>query len=122
MFVCVSTGIAGYILLGQSSPVQIGPTPTPIVLKFEGAGDKVVFFDSPTSGAGLIGLGHKGDRNFIVNLSTSNGKFIDQFANEIGDYQGEKVLTVDQGSYMLEITADGQWFVVVLPPQEYQSD
>lgn len=94
-----------------------GPSPTPIVLEFNGVGDKVIFFDAPASGAGLIGFGHTGERNFIVNLMKTDGTFIDQPVNQIGEYKGEKTLTIDKGQYMLEITADGNWFVVILPPQ-----
>jgi len=103
----------------------LGPVPTlrqaqdatPIVYKFEDTGDKVVFFDAPASGAGLIGFGHNGEYNFIVNLMKDDGTFIDQPVNAIGAYKGEKTLVIDKGRYMLEITADGDWYVVVLPPQ-----
>lgn len=94
-----------------------GPPLTPIVLEFKGEGDKVIFFDAPASGSGLIGFGHSGERNFIVNLMKADGTFIDQPVNQIGEYKGEKALVIDKGRYMLEITADGDWFVVVLPPQ-----
>lgn len=101
----------------QTVAPTVGPSPTPLVLKFEGTGDKVVFFDAPASGAGLIGFGHNGERNFIVNLMKADGTLIGQPVNQIGEYKGEKTLTVEKGSYMLEITADGDWFVVILPPQ-----
>lgn len=101
-----------------------GPSPgakptsgTPIVLEFKGKGDKVIFFDVPASGAGLIGFGYIGEHNFIVNLLTTDGRLIDQPVNHIGEYQGEKALSLEKGRYMLEITADGDWFVVILPPQ-----
>lgn len=99
------------------APTPSTPPGTPIVLEFKGTGDKVIFFDVPASGAGLIGFGYIGEHNFIVNLLTTDGRLIDQPVNHIGEYQGEKTLSLDKGSYMLEITADGDWFVVILPPQ-----
>lgn len=114
--------IAAATLYRFNQPAQtvaptVGPSPTPIVLKFEGTGDKVVFFDAPATGAGLIGFGHSGDANFIVNLMKDDGTFIDQPANAIGEYKGEKTLVIDKGGYMLEVQADGDWFIVILPPQ-----
>lgn len=100
-----------------SSPTAAPASGTPIVLEFKGTGDKVIFFDVPASGAGLIGFGYIGEHNFIVNLLTTDGRLIDQPVNHIGEYQGEKTLSLEKGKYMLEITADGDWFVVILPPQ-----
>lgn len=99
------------------SPTAESPAGTPIVLEFKGVGDKVIFFDVPASGAGLIGFGYIGEHNFIVNLLTTDGRLIDQPVNHIGEYKGEKALSLEKGKYMLEITADGDWFVVILPPQ-----
>lgn len=116
---CAIFAAAGW-RYSQVSPAALpapGPSVTPIVYKFEDTGDKVIFFDAPTSGAGLIGFGHNGEANFIVNLMKDDGTFIDQPANAIGEYKGEKTLVIDKGRYMLEVTADGDWFVVILPPQ-----
>jgi len=123
------SAVAGYYFLTRSTvpaaplppnttePPTPGPAPTPIVLDFDGQGDKVLFFDTPASGAALFGFGHRGERNFIVNLLKSDGTFVELLVNDIGTYDGEKTLQLDQGSYMLEITADGPWIAVILPPQ-----
>ena len=100
-----------------SLPTAKAPPGTPIVLEFKGVGDKVIFFDVPASGAGLIGFGYIGEHNFIVNLLSADGRLIDQPVNHIGEYKGERALPLEKGSYMLEIKADGDWFVVILPPQ-----
>lgn len=120
LMIVVIVVIAAATFYRYSQPIQIltpAISPTPIVLKFEGTGDKVIFFDAPASGAGLIGFGHNGESNFIVNLMKDDGAFIDQPANAIGEYKGEKTLVIDKGRYMLEVQADGDWFVVILPPQ-----
>lgn len=106
-------------ILGPSPTLRQAQDATPIVLEFKGTGDEVIFFDSPASGAGLIGFIYKGEHNFIVNLMKADGTFIDQPANAIGEYSGEKTLVIDKGRYMLEITADGDWGIVILPPQKY---
>lgn len=103
--------------LQQVQDTAPGPSPTPLVYSFKGTGDDVVFFDVPASGAGLIGFAHNGERNFAVNLMKDDGTFVDQLVNQVGEYKGEKSLVIDKGRYMLEITADGDWFVAILPPQ-----
>jgi hypothetical protein len=123
---CVAFAAAGWRYYERSQVIAppLGPSPsakpapgTPIVLEFKGVGDKVIFFDVPASGAGLIGFGYIGEHNFIVNLFTTDGRLIDQPVNHIGEYKGERALSLEKGSYMLEIKADGDWFVVILPPQ-----
>lgn len=94
-----------------------GPAPTPIVYSFNGRGDDVVQFFVPKNGLAKFGLIHKGERNFIVELLRADGEYIDLLVNEIGEYEGEKVTTLEAGNYVLEITADGGWGAVILPPQ-----
>lgn len=94
-----------------------GPSPTPIVYSFTGSGDDVVQFFVPADGLAQFGLIHKGERNFIVKLLKADGEYIDLLANEAGEYQGEKVATLEAGNYVLEITASGGWGAVILPPQ-----
>lgn len=116
---CAIFAAAAWRFSGRSEVIAPtpGPSPTPIVYSFKGTGDKVVFFDVPASGAGLIGFAHNGERNFAVNLMKDDGTFVDQLVNSVGEYKGEKSLVIDKGRYMLEITADGDWFIAVLPPQ-----
>src|SRR3990172_7665925 len=108
MMACIAFGSAGWRYLQRLPAITPtpGPSPTPIVLQFNGTGDKVIFFDAPASGAGLIGFYHNGNSNFIVNLMKDDGTFIDQPANAIGEYKGEKTLNIDKGRYMLEISAN----------------
>lgn len=117
--VCIIFAYGGYAFLSRRQPVQAAPvvTVTPTVYRFTGSGDDVVFFVAPASGRALVGLGHRGDRNFIVNILDSNGYIVEQVANEVGKYDGEKAIHLDQGRYTAEITADGPWTIVILPPQ-----
>lgn len=94
-----------------------GPAPTPIVYSFNGRGDDVVQFFVPKNGLAKFGLIHKGERNFIVELLRADGEYIDLLVNEAGEYEGERVATLEAGNYVLEITADGGWGAVILPPQ-----
>lgn len=119
LVVCVILTYGGYAFLTRHRPVQAAPaiTITPTVYSFNGSGDDVVFFEAAKSGRTLVGLGHRGDRNFIVNIIDSNGYIVEQVANEVGRYDGEKAIHLDQGRYTVEITADGPWGIVILPPQ-----
>lgn len=101
-----------------AAPTAPGPTPTPIIYQFNGQGDDSIAFDSPETGAALIGLAHTGERNFIVELMR-NGTMVDLLANTIGAYQGEQTIRLERGSYILNIQADGPWLIVILPPQQY---
>lgn len=86
-------------------------------IDFRGEGDKVIEFVSPGNGPARITLGHNGTGNFAAVLKNSEGQTISLLANEIGDYQGEKIMNLDSGTYFIEITASDVWFVVILPPQ-----
>lgn len=94
-----------------------GSPGTPIVISIKGEGDKIENFEITVSGTGKATFVHKGDANFVVNIRKADGAMIEQVVNEIGEYQGEKLITLDRGRYIFEITASGNWLIVMLPPQ-----
>lgn len=99
------------------TPTAAGPTPTPVILKFQGSGDDIVNFTAVTSGLAQFSLSHRGSHNFAVKLLRSNGDYIDLLVNDIGDYDGKGTAKIEAGQYVLDITADGNWAVIVAPPQ-----
>lgn len=86
-------------------------------IDWSGTGDAVrgpVFL---SEGLYRIQFSHSGRSNFIVrcyNVTTTRSEGL---VNEIGNYEGEKVLSIDgrfatSGHHLCEITADGSWTMI----------
>ncbi len=74
-----------------------------------GKGDYVSEIISATTGTWHIK--HNGKRNFIIWVYTTEGR--DLLVNDIGKYDGRKLISVPKGSsILLVITADGEWSIV----------
>ncbi len=75
---------------------------------FSGKGDFVTGMASIQSGTYQIT--HDGEHYFSVWIYTTSGR--DLLANEVGKYDGKKIVRIPEGSYALfEITADGNWTI-----------
>lgn len=75
---------------------------------FAGKGDYVTGICQLSSGAWEFT--HDGSHNFIVRMYTTSGR--DLLINEIGGYNGKKMVKIPSGSYaFFEITADGNWTI-----------
>lgn len=103
-----------------AAPTTTAPTTTttapPQPSHYEGAGDDVVTITKPTSVA-IVHLVHTGQRNFIVRTVNAAGAGGGGLVNEIGAYDGVRLLDVREGeeTAALEITADGSWTADVMP-------
>lgn len=76
---------------------------------FSGKGDYVTELSSEAQ-SGVWKFAHDGSSNFIVRAYTTDGR--DLLINEIGAYEGKKMVEVPAGSnIMFEITADGNWAI-----------
>lgn len=105
-------------LPGRSMPaIAPSPTTTPVLLQFEGQGDKIISFDITQAGPIRFGLVHHGHSNFIVELLAADGSFLAVLANEIDDYTGETLRNIKPGHYSIQVKADGEWTIIILPPQ-----
>jgi hypothetical protein len=80
-----------------------------------GQGESLANFSLNEGGLIRFTFSHTGERNFIVELYSAEGVYIDLLANEIGDYDGEDAVPLPPGDYFLSIEADGQWIVNVIP-------
>lgn len=100
-----------------------GPSPTPIIYRWEGSGDDVIYFNVPAAGPGLVNASYTGDGNFALTLYRADGKYIALLVNTIDHYQGKTTYRVSQpGQYYLQIEASGydykpNWVVIMAPPQ-----
>jgi hypothetical protein len=98
------------------------PTPSatatvPGLKQFSGRGDDVIVFESENGGLALFRITHAGESNFAVKLFAADGQYLDLLVNEIGSYDGKRVAPIPAGQYVLEITADGYWTIMVALPQ-----
>jgi hypothetical protein len=98
-----------------TAPPTAPPTPTaapePVVLK--GHGKVVTDAFTPPALVNRVTFEHTGQRNFIVQSYTKDGKQ-DYLVNKIGPYRGQRPLFGDQEVYF-EINADGDWTVTIEP-------
>ena len=73
----------------------------------------------------VIAAKHDGSSNFIVKLLNEQGDLVDVLVNEIGAFKGAKAIGVNKsniigaspGTHLLDITADGNWGVLILQPR-----
>jgi|SRR5208283_507489 len=95
----------------------IALTPTPLaVTKFQGTGDDVQSFTATGYGIRIFSMSYNSNDNFIVWLEDSNGNKLDLLANEIGSYSGKHSVSLDTGTYYLDVTASGPWEIDLTSP------
>ena len=67
-------------------------------------------------GLTLFTMSHSGYSNFAVILYSKEGEYVELLANEIGSYNGKKMVPIDKNdTYVLDIEADGAWTIKIEP-------
>lgn len=102
-----------------ATEAAIPPTavPTPVVLNFKGTGQQVSPKFQLHRGLAIFHMTHKGRRNFSMPLLDSQGEYIELLVNRIGTFDGSKAVGIKtDGTYVLDIAADGAWTVTVQQP------
>lgn len=85
-----------------------------VPLTLSGNGQKVSEIFYLENGLRRIEMKHDGSSNFIVWLIDDQGNKIDLLANEIGSFEGSKAIGItNPGTYMLDISADGNWEISI---------
>jgi hypothetical protein len=95
------------------------PTPPPEPIFLNGIGDSILDF-TKWDGFAILHVKHLGARNFVVkNYAVGSSDPIDLLINTIGPYEGTVPIDLfnDERTARLEIKADGQWEVQILPLQ-----
>ena len=92
------------------APTTTVPAP-PVLL--QGRGDSVVAL--PDQEAYVAEITHNGTSNFAVATLDSSLNQTDLLVNEIGGFLGRVGVNFDGDSTNLEITADGDWTVTLIP-------
>ncbi len=80
--------------------------------KIEGRGDSVSEVVTLKKGLFMVGAGHKGERNFVVQLISTDGEKTELLVNTIGNYQGVRLIPVDAGRYRFQVRADQAWVLM----------
>ena len=86
--------------------------------EFSGTGSTGVGPFTLSEGLSVFDMTHTGSSNYIVWLLDSGGKEVGLLANVIGNYDGSQATGVDsQGSYYLDVDADGPWSIDITQPR-----
>ena len=104
------------IIVTQEFP-QTAPQ---LPLARSGQGSTVLTWVMLEKGRHTMEASHTGRSNFIVEILSADGGSWDLLINDIGNYQGEKLLRVesgildlDPGVYCIAIEADGEWSIEI---------
>jgi hypothetical protein len=93
------------------------------VQSFSGSGQTVNEGIEIQGGLTVARATHEGARdNFIVQLVPEDGDFESLLVNAIGEYQGETAAIIEEGSYILDVDAGGDWTVDILQPRSNGGD
>lgn len=103
------------------------PTATPSQdgqrYSFSGSSDSVTDRFTVQGGFTSFDMAHSGESNFQVELiDTDSGDTQEFLANEIGQWEGLLPYEVPEGEYVLDVTADGSWEIIVRQPRHTIDD
>ncbi|WP_312907064.1 hypothetical protein [Natronosalvus caseinilyticus] len=93
----------------------------PETQSFSGSGQTVEQDISIQGGLTVIDATHQGESNFQVSLE-DDSEFGESFVNEIGDYEGQTAELVEEGEYLLDVNADGDWEIDIDQPRANSGD
>ena len=107
---------------------ELIPEPKPI--EFSGQGDDVSPQFMLEEGVAVFITTHDGSSNFAIELLDNTGGYIDLLVNEIGTFDGSGAIGVREdniigavpGIHVLNITADGNWTVLIKQPRPTSSE
>lgn len=90
-------------------------------LSFKRSGSEVLEDVSLNSGLTIVEGTHEGASNFIVKFVPSEGRNT-IVINAIGTYDGATATLAQQGTYMVDVAADGQWSLTIRQPRPSAGD
>lgn len=93
------------------------PIPEPETITLSGTGQQATEPFDLESGLVVFNMEHQGQGNFAVELLDESGEPVDLPANVIGSFNGSSAVGVTDGTYLLDITADGPWAINIQQPR-----
>ncbi|HVU89233.1 MAG TPA: hypothetical protein VHD36_18045 [Pirellulales bacterium] len=101
----------------QQTPQNTGRQPTDDI-KLEGNGRQASKQFNLQPGLANFEVAHDGKSNLIIRLLDENGKEVDTIFNQIGPFQGDRLLPIRSAVRgLLDVAADGNWSVTIRQPQ-----
>lgn len=99
-------------------PPPAEPTPVPPMkpIALKGRGQAATKKFHLAGGLYKFDMHHVGDSNFAVVLLDSHGGRHGLLANDIGNFNGSKAESVQDGDYLLDVTASGPWTITIGEP------
>ena len=88
---------------------------------FSGSGAEVRQDISIDGGLTVVEATHDGDSNFQVSFE-DDSDFGEVFINEIGEFEGAQANLVEEGEYILDVNADGDWSVTIRQPRATEGE
>lgn len=88
---------------------------------FSGSGQSVESGIDIDGGLVVVEASHDGERNFQVSLEDDT-EYGESFINIIGAFDGAQAELVDEGEYLLDVNADGNWDITIRQPRTGQGD
>ena len=80
-------------------------------------GQKASDFFHLSQGLIIFRMTHDGQSNFAIWLLDTQGNTVDLLVNDIGPFDGSTAVGIQQSeNYLLNVTADGNWTVVIMQP------
>lgn len=95
-----------------TQPAPAGDAPG-LPVRFEGTGPTASPFFVAPGGLLRFEFSHQGDGYFGVTLLNAQGRPVDLVANELGVLTGSKATGAEPGAYLLDVAADGPWWVSI---------
>jgi len=97
----------------------------PKAIEFSGQGNHVSSKFKLEAGITITTMTHSGDSNFAIKLLDNTGRLVDRLVNETGVFdgsvaigvRGDNIVGAKPGIHLLDITADGDWTVLIKQPR-----
>lgn len=99
--------------------VVVEPEPMTI----SGNGQQASSYFELEKGLSIFKIDSGGSGHFSIVLYSESGEYIDLLVNEIGSFDGSKLVSIDEsGKYLLDVSADGSWEAYITQPRNIEAN
>ena len=110
------------------SPLAGSPSPSPVKTPesippqtFNGKSQAATPKFRLEAGLSIFRMTHQGNANWAPKLLDGEGNLVELLANEIGKFDGAKAVKVGAGEYVIDVTANGAWEIIVEQPRPIEA-
>lgn len=94
------------------------PVPTFAPQVLAGKGQQATTKFNLPDGLVVFDMQHDGKRNFIVKVLDDQGKTVELLVNDIGPFEGSKAVGIKGGTFVMDVSADGNWSITARHPDQ----